>query len=93
MMTPGWGLPLSVGGRWPSTRQIEGSTRQIRGLWRSRLADACYLSGRRPYLSGHASTLPDRTKCHRMAVPSQLFPCQWSPRAICRVSGEIELRK
>ena len=93
MMTPGWGLPLSVGGRWPSTRQIEGSTRQIRGLWRSRLADACYLSGRRPYLSGHAIALPDRKKFHRMAASSQLTPYERPPRAICRVSGEIELGK
>ena len=84
---------LSVGKSPCLTRQISGLTRQIRRLRHSLRADACYLSGRRPYLSGHASTLPDRTKCHRMAVPSQLFPCQWSPRAICRVSGEIELGK
>ena len=84
---------LSVGSTPCLTRQISGLTRQIRRLRHSLRADACYLSGRRPYLSGHAIALPDRKKFHRMAASSQLTPYERSPRAICRVSGEIELGK
>ena len=93
MMAHDRSLALSVGTSLPPTRQIEGITRQIRDSRHDQPGDPCYLSGPRPYLSDRIGTLSDRKTCHRMAAPSQLTPYERTPRAICRVSGDMELGK